>query len=316
MSNSELFLFLIITTVVLLIGVTCWGLYLLCLKAYSCRRSIIIWVAGYYGHIVTIATALIGLVGLWSQLPKLQIWGYRPDDQIFFWGSVAAYVFLGLISFVNVWANRYKIEALQAEHAAAIKYYQDTIYESHRESLQDHLREIAEGLAFGMQERICVYNYIPSRNEFECVGRYSQHPTFRTYSERSRYPADMGIIAHVWTHGQLGGLKSDPNIPAMGSTNSTRKKYYKYLEETYQIPRDVAQRFRMHPVHIIAEVIRDTKDIAVAVIIFESQRRGFLNETGMCLGYNPHKKAAITSVLDKLKEQKSPNHQIAKEAQL
>lgn len=181
------------------------------------------------------------------------------------------------------------------------------------EALKDHLREIAEGLNFSMQERICVYRFLEATSEFECIGRYSAHHDYDKFSIRKRYPLDMGIIADVWKNGQLNGFKRDNNIP---EASNGKKKYFKYLKDNYGIPYNIANNFRMNPIDIIAEVIRDTKNKSVAIIIFESQRRNFLDQQKLSEEYNAFKKEAIKTLLDKLKEHHSPDLKTAKEAQL
>ena len=67
---------------------------------------------------------------------------------------------------------------------------------------------------------------------------------------------------------------------------------------------------------IIAEVIRDTKNQAVAVMVFESQRKGFLDETKVKKEYNDNVRRKVILLLDKLKSQDTPSLDIAEEASL
>ncbi len=164
-----------------------------------------------------------------------------------------------------------------------------------------------------MQERICIYRYIELEDSFECVGRHSAHHSYRQSSLRKRYSSNMGIIADVWHDGQLNGFKRDKNIP---SPSLSKAAYYKYLKDMYRIPRDISKHFRMNPVDIIAEVIVDTKNIPIAVIVFESQRKDFLNETAIKTIYNPTKKAVIREALDRVQRPSSPTLGRAKGAKL
>lgn len=228
---------------------------------------------------------------------------------------LVAYVVSGLASFINNKKSSYAIDDVRDEHESKIKYYQDTIFNERVEALKDHLREISESvsLSFGMQERICVYSFIEEKNHFECVARHSAHHEYNQYSIRNEYPIDMGIIAHVWRDGKLNGFKRDQSIP---DPSLSKKKYFKYLKDEYKIPPSVSRYFRMNPVDIMAEVICDTKNKAIAVVVFESQRKNFLDEQKIRLVYNDNKRGFIVSSLDKLKEQKSPDIKTAKEANL
>ena len=163
-----------------------------------------------------------------------------------------------------------------------------------------------------MQERICVYRFIEEEKLFECVGRYSLHHQYGQLSDRKKYPSDAGIIAHVWKNGELNGSKRDDKIPDY----QNKKNYFEYLKDEYKIEKKVAKNFRMNPVDIYAEVIRDTKKFQIAVIIFESQRKNFLDEGKLKEKYNDIKREAIITSLDKLKDQNPPNLKTASEAQL
>lgn len=276
-------------------------------------RHFICWLSRQYGLITAVSGIVLAVFGPWSQLPKINVLGYRPDDQIFFWGIIIASIVATVIGMIRTWADAYKIDDIETKNAEKIKYFQDTLFQERMESLKDHLREIADGLQFTMQERICVYRFLEAENQFECIGRYSAHHEYDQFSIRKRYPSDMGIIAHVWRDGQLNGFKRDNNIPEPASGKA---RYFKYLKDVYGITREVAKHFRMHPVDIIAEVVRDTKNKPVAVIIFESQRKSFLDAQRLNQEYNNFKKGAIIASLDKLKEQQSPDLKTAKEAKL
>lgn len=276
-------------------------------------RHFICWLSRQYGWITSASGIVLAVFGAWSQLPKIHVLGYRPDDQIFFWGIIIASITATAIGMIRSWANAYKIDDIETKNAEKIKYFQDMLFQERMESLKDHLREIAEGLQFTMQERICVYRFVEADNNFECIGRYSSHHEYDQFSVRKRYPSDVGIIAHVWRDAQLNGFKRDSNIP---NPATSKARYFKYLKDTYGISREVAKHFRMNPVDIIAQVVRDTKSKPVAIIIFESQRNNFLDEQKINLEYNDFKKVAITASLDKLKEQHSPDSNTAKEAQL
>ncbi len=284
-------------------------------KLYRC---VILWLSGRYAW-VTIIFGLVHIVfGAWSQLPNGKIVGYRPDDQILFLGIIASPVILTAMGMIRSLAKTYENSDVKTKHKKEVAYLQDTIFEERKEALKDHLREIAEGLQFTMQERICVYRFLETEKKFECIGRYSLHYDYNQLSDRKRYPLNMGIIAHVWGDGNNNGFKRDQDIPALSpkSSSKNKKKYYEYLDKTYGIPKDVAEKFRMHPVDIIAEVVRDTKNKPVAVIIFESKRKNFLDEEKLKQHYNDFKKRAIIASLDKLKEQHVPDLNTAKEAQI
>lgn len=276
-------------------------------------RFLICWLSRQYGWITIAAGIALAILGAWLQLPNFKLFGYRPEEYTFFWGTVAAYLIVTFAGWVKAKSDSYRIDDIETKNAEKIKYFQDTLFQERMESLKDHLREIAEGLQFTMQERICVYRFLEAENQFECIGRYSAHHEYDQFSVRKRYPSDVGIIAHVWRDGQLNGFKRDRDIPDF---ITSKNAYYEYLRNHYSIPKNVAKLFRMNPVDIIAQVVRDTKSKPVAVIIFESQRKNFLDEQKLNQEYNDFKKGAIITSLDKLKEQHSPDPKTAKEAQL
>lgn len=260
-------------------------------------------------------TAIGGVVGALIQFPSFKIAGYRPEDEYLFWALIGCGVFNGAIGWVISTHNDHKIEDLKNDHQSQIKYYQDTTFQERTEALNDHLREIAERMEspFTMQERICVYTYSEENDVFHCAGRYSPHPDYTRNSARKQYPGNSGIIAAVWRDGQGNGFKQDNAIPDI---KQGKGAYYSYLREIYSIQRDVAQKFRMHPVDIIAEVLRDSKNRSVAVIIFESQRKGFLRQDAISRSFDAAKRSMVLSCIEKLQDQSSPERSKAKEFDL
>ncbi len=124
---------------------------------------------------------------------------------------------------------------------------------------------------------------------------------------------NMGIIGHVWSKGKFNGFIRDNKIP---NREDNEKIYFKYLKENYSIPNSISKNFRMNSVDIVAEIIRDTKSKSIAIIIFESQQRNFINERKIKREYNKIKKTAIVNSLENLKIQNSPDIKTAKEADL
>lgn len=276
-------------------------------------RNIVHWLSNLYAAVTALSVIVFVVLSSLPQFPNKTLFGYRPNDDILFWGAFLSYVASAFMGFINKKAKDYDIKNITSSSEEKIQYFKDLLYQERVEALKDHLREIAESLKFSMEERICVYRFIEAEKQFECTGRYSLHHQYSQLSDRKRYPTDVGIIAHVWNNGRLNGFKRDNQIPDI---NHKKAEYFLYLKREYGIDRNIAKKFRMNPVDIIAEVIRDTKKEPIAIIIFESQRKNFLDEDKLKESYNDFKKEVIINSLDKLKDQNPPNLKTASEAQL
>ena len=113
-------------------------------------RHFICWLSRQYSWITFASGIVLAVFGAWSQLPKINVLGYRPDDQVFFWGIIIAYIVATAIGMIRSRADAYKIDDIETKHEEKVKYFQDTLFQERMETLKDHLREIAEGLQFTM----------------------------------------------------------------------------------------------------------------------------------------------------------------------
>ncbi len=274
----------------------------------SCRL-IIDWLARQYGWGTILSSIAFAISGAWSQMPNV-FNEYRPDDFKLFIAMVIAPVLITLLGVARSKSYAYEIDDINEKNKSNIDFFQKELLDIRKEVLNEHLWEISEELNFTMQERICIYHFLDGKNEFECIGRYSAHPEYRKPSARSRYPLKTGVIGHVWNNGESNGFTRDDKFP---DPKTRKESYLKYLEKKYGISRKVANQFRMNSIDIIAEILRDTKSEPVAVIVFESQRKNFLDEKNLDFG---HKKRKIITLIENLKEQNPPDLETAREVNL
>jgi len=272
-----------------------------------------------YRFWITIPNASAFIIfSAWTQFANIKILSFRPTDETFFYVLILTPIIGALFNFLQMKSQELKISSIKTRNKEQIKLFKDQLYIEKLLFLEDHLREISEHLEFTMQERICVYMYVQENNEefFKSVGRYSHHNDYNQPSRREKkYSSEYGIIADVWKNGQNNGFRQDNQIPSY--TKKPNKKHYDYLEKEYNIPKDISKHFRMNPVDIIAEVIRDNKGKSIGVIIFESQRAQFLDMNKIQTFYTPIKKGGIVNSLEKLNEEYDlPNLSIATEVDL
>lgn len=243
---------------------------------------------------------------LWGQLSTVNIFGYAPSQNTCFWIVIISAGYVRVWRWVIAHVENARNRNWKQTHEKQIEYFSGILQQERKQSLRDLLLELSNTLSFSMQERVCVYLHRPELFGFECAGRYSLHPEYDQPSERNVYPEAYGVFSHVWNNGQNNGKFRDESFPI------SDKKYLKYLSRKYAIPTEVAKKFRMNAKDIFAKIIRDSKSTPVAIIVFETQRKQFLNESLIESSYYDKEGMIIASLERLLAPINAPTLQSAK----
>ena len=233
-----------------------------------------------YAKIIKCLTFLVlTALGLWAGYSAFSL---EPASKWFFIFSGFIIVFHLLIEVVEFVFGKsiiedYKktIEKKDDEIRQIKKRYKDMLFDERSQALEECIQEISKKLKFSMQERICIYTHNEIDNSFDCRSRFSIHSELNKSYARKKYSGNDGVIGHVWHRGSHQGSLRDKNFPDF---KIDEIGYKKYLLGTYNISTEISNNLRMKSVDLYAEIIRDTKQQPVAVIIFESERKNFINE--------------------------------------
>lgn len=86
-------------------------------------RNSICYLSRWYISINTFSGTALAIFGTWSQLPKMHIFGYRPNDQVFFWGIIVPSIISTIIGKIRSQAAVYKIDNIAKKNKEEIKYF-------------------------------------------------------------------------------------------------------------------------------------------------------------------------------------------------
>lgn len=258
----------------------------------------------YENFIEKFSYVIIGVAAIWAELDNISIYGFKPSDSLLFWLTICTLVILFVTNLIaaNIQSSiendfeKFKSESAK-DKTQLIRRYEDLLFSERLQVLEESLQELYESLNFDMQERICIYAYREQDGHFVCRARYSSHPDLTKFSERKIYPGNDGIIGCVWHDGAHNGSLQDSCFP---NPKTTTEAYYNYLEQKYNIPRNISENLRMKSIDLYAEVIRDTKRKAVAVIVFESEQKNKIDVNSIKNEYNQNMKVRIVDLLGKM----------------
>ncbi len=237
----------------------------------------------------------------WKLNDVIYIRKWKPDDTLFMWCLCTIPIMLGIYNLGKSCSEKYLNSLKNDEKDNTIKFLRETLLDKDRSYLKEQICDLFITLGYTMTERICIYSISDCKKHFECTSRYSTNPELTEYSERKQYPLENGIMGKVWRDGQFDGWIRDSDIPFKGKSQKSENTYYGYLLKEYKIPIDIAKNLRMNPVDIIAEVIRDHKNEAVAVIIFESSQKNKIDANKIQKIYNGSIKNRIVRTLENIK---------------
>lgn len=264
-------------------------------------NTFFMWILRYFGWLQILGAAVAALGSIWLNAPEIKILGYTLSKEHIFYAAIIGAATSGLFAFLNQATKSQYIKMLEERYKKKIEMLNGALYQEKTEALRSQLQSIAHSatLNFSTQERICIYSFLSKENNFECSGRFSDHPDYTTFSERERYPLREGVIGKVWREAQHQGRFRDNNFP---DGRASKRAWQEYLQREYAIKFRVSKKFRMCQRDMYAEIMRDTKGVAVAVIVFESERSSFLDENAIRTVYNDNKRLAIVTCLERLKE--------------
>jgi hypothetical protein len=131
--------------------------------------------------------------------------------------------------------------------------------------IEDELYILSEILGFSYTERISLYKH--KNNAFIMLGRYSAN---HDYKRRGRvvYSDNQGCVGRAL---RIGWVFVD-NLP------DSEIEYFEVLQNDWNIPLETAQKLVMKSKTLAAHSIINSERSSLAVIVFESSRRGGFNE--------------------------------------
>jgi len=140
------------------------------------------------------------------------------------------------------------------------------------------------------KERISLYRL--EMDVFSCIGRYSENETFRIKPNRL-YPFNQGCISKVWEFGnyQNADIPSPENID----------EWNQYNIDNYHFTLEELNRIRMKSRSYFGLRLKNTENVTIAVIIFES-----LEQNGLPFGklerfFKESEISNITNLIESLK---------------
>ena len=132
--------------------------------------------------------------------------------------------------------------------------------------------QIFNELQLTVKHRISIYYLDSEQNNLVLLDRFAKNHDFNSVG-RPFFPRQQGVIGKAWANGEC----IDKKIPIVNRKDTA---YYQYLNENYDIPRDVSSRLRMNSCTIAGFAIEDVHGHHTGVIIFESQdQNDFVDQT-------------------------------------
>lgn len=122
--------------------------------------------------------------------------------------------------------------------------------------------QIFTELTLDVKHRISIYYLDGDKKNLVLLERFAKNHEYNM-AGRPFFPRDQGVIGHAWSNGS----HFEKRIPIFNRKNT---HYYQYLEDNYELSRDVSSRLRMKSRTIGGFAIEDAQGHHIGVIIFES----------------------------------------------
>lgn len=225
-------------------------------------------VARFVGPKKTGARLILGLLFVsseWASQDQI-----RPD-WIAEWAAGFFPLFLVVTAlFQEYFIGRYR-DYKENEARVEIARLKATINDIVLESLNYNLNRLLKSLGYDTAgHRVSLFRLIPKEDAFECVARYSKRPEIGRIDPKKRYPTNIGFIGAAWKNPDAKGFRADIKMP---DPIKSLKKYVWYLKKVYQIKVAVGRKLEMKPRKISGQILWDTKNIPVALLVFEAKTK-------------------------------------------
>ena len=157
-------------------------------------------------------------------------------------------------------------------------------------------------LGLTTNERVSLYKL--DMNLFSCIGRYSESEIFNSKPARF-YPRGQGVISRAWEI----GIFQDTGAP---DSTENMQEWLQYSVENYNFTEDELSNIRMKSRAFYGLRLKNTHNVTIAVILFES-----LNQDGLPFGklnrlLNDQEKTNLSALIESLSEH-IPNLESARE---
>jgi hypothetical protein len=187
-----------------------------------------------------------------------------------------------------------------------------TIRKERIDSLESIIRFLFKSLKYDTPHRISLFRFIPGektpgkktpgkktrKDAFECVTQYSRIQRYIEIDRGKRFPAGWGIAGAAWTKPGKKGFVSNSSLPDPKSD-----AYFTHLKKKYKILKKHSRKFKMKPRKMAALVLKDAKDCAVAVLVYEAATKGAEFKIGQMK--TPEDHANVDRIIDILGHMKS-----------
>ncbi|AEV34728.1 hypothetical protein PSE_0216 [Pseudovibrio sp. FO-BEG1] len=263
------------------------------------------WLRYYKGPIITFLTVATVVIGIVSE--------FNEETLIAWWVSIPLTVIFGALIIVvefSVSSQTPSIESIYINKEKSLTTkYENLLFTERQESLKDTLREISADLQLDSGDRVSVYQLeveeVNDNRYFVCAGRFSRHPENGRLKPDKKYAFDKGVLSKVWQSTDADGEYRDSKIPC---SRRSKAAYYKYMDANYGLSRPDLDDIRMKSRDFYAFTLRDTKEEARAVFVYESVNENRFEEYSSDTLQDPVRIPGIIDKLDKLKLGSSRNH--------
>lgn len=209
----------------------------------------------------TWGSLLVFFVPLLISIPKI---GKFIDER-----NYLIYIIFFILFFAWSSANKKILQLADKERELeSVKYKNATISEQLEATPELVIKHIFHQLNLTYKDRITIYRYNNTKDQFIPVGRYSISPQL-SQKGRDEYPKDKGFIGQCWNHD--GEVYKD-NLP--NYTNGSQR----YLDEVSRIAnmskgtlRDISMKSRCY----YCKSLFDNSHNPIAVIVIETLNASF-----------------------------------------
>lgn len=250
-----------------------------------------------------VSGVLLSYLGAPEQL-QLKVHSGMPSflkEYLSQWGDLREWQFLlfGFAVFFGAWGGvAFKVsESLLKrrirEQDGQIEAMQELAESKELDSYEifsGYLKCTSVDLGFSDRERISLYKL--SMGVFSCIGRHSENEVFREKPERL-YPKNRGCIGKAWEQGSYQVTNSPDSALDLDG-------WFSYHEKQYGYTHGELDSIRMKSSSFYGVRLKNSKDQAVAVIVFESLDKDGIKFGKLSRYFNPPMQKLLVGLIEAL----------------
>ena len=181
----------------------------------------------------------------------------KPDGLIF--SSSTALVIFGTVAFRKEKDNFSLLQTRVNQAEQDLSVYTET----QKKIIPDELETLFQYLQLQRSERISLFSVGTEVRHFSLLARYALDTNYQDPG-RKVYPVNQGIVGRV-CRGE------DYSLDKLPDPKRDLDRYYAAIENTLNVPREVAEKVVMQSRSYAGFGIKDFENRLVAVLVFESE---------------------------------------------